>query len=161
MTINLNCSLAVRECVGLPHLALGLENLPLFSFRPISSVPHINQQRLGNLHFPRVREFACLYFEFYWVLVVFIFVVSGRCDNFGSGFTTHSQNAFYMPIRSCNWLKVCGKTGSNAKYTWSGHSILFSLNVVFSAPCIVFSLKLRLISFFLLFFSCAQLWTLC
>lgn len=79
--------------------------------------------------------------------------MSGRCDNFGSGFTTHSQNAFYMPIRSCNWLKVYGKTGSNAKYTWSGHSILFSLNVVFNAPCIVFSLKLRLISFFSPFFS--------
>ena len=74
--------------------------------------------------------------------------MSGCCDNFGSGFTTHSQNAFYVPIRSCNWLKVCGKTGTNATYTWIGHGILFSLNVVFNAPCIVFSLQLRLISFF-------------
>ena len=80
--------------------------------------------------------------------------MSGRCDNFGSGFTTHSQNAFYMPIRSCNWLKVCGKTGSNAKYTWIGHSILFSLNVVFNALCIVFSRNCDKSHFFPFFFMC-------
>ena len=69
MNINLNCSLAIRECIGLPYLALGLvlKVYLFFSLQSISSVPHINQWRLGHLHFP-VRQGVCL--SLHWVLLV-------------------------------------------------------------------------------------------
>ena len=89
MNSNLNCSLAIRECIGLPYLALGLvlKTYLFFFFFPTNQLGATHKPMAAwSPAFSHASGNLLVFTLSLLAFVVFIFVVSGRCDNFGSGF---------------------------------------------------------------------------
>ena len=112
---------------------IGLGNLLLLS-NQLSAT--LRQMAVWSPAFSRTsKRLLVCNLSFNCLFVIFIFF-SGRCDNFGYGFMTLSQNVFYQSDRATGWRYAAKQVRMPSVLGLAG--LIFLASVVFNAPCILY-----------------------